>query len=277
MKFTLLTFFLFWVSFHFVSGQEVKFYPPNGDVSQNSITSIVQDNQGFLWFGTKYGLNQYDGTGFKYFFHDKKKEIGLKNNSIERIIKDSEGNLWIGHSADGISCFNPETQNFIKLNPILKNGFGNSTISALFEDLDGDIWIGTEEKGLKIWNKKTQTLEHFFIEKNIEVVSFLTSENLEKAIAESEIVISRSGYTTLMDLVFLEKKAILIPTPGQTEQEYLAKHFYEQKIFFTQTQKELNLKQALVEIKHFKGFEKNKFQKDTFQEYVIDLLNHSSR
>jgi len=119
---------------------------------------------------------------------------------------------------------------------------------------------------------QTEKQEHFFIEKNIEVVSFLTSKDLENAIGESEIVISRSGYTTLMDLIFLEKKAILIPTPGQTEQEYLAKHFHQQKIFFSQNQKELNLKNALAAVEKFKGFDKNIFQKNIFIKFANELL-----
>ena len=123
---------------------------------------------------------------------------------------------------------------------------------------------------------QTEQQEHFFIEKNIEVFSFLTSEDLEKAIAESEVVISRSGYTTLMDLVFLEKKAILIPTPGQTEQEYLAKHFHQQKIFFTQNQKAFNLKNALEQVNNFSGFDKSMFRKSLFEKNVIELLKKES-
>jgi len=58
---------------------------------------------------------------------------------------------------------------------------------------------------------------------NIKIVNFMKSDQLEIAINESDIVISRSGYTTIMDLTMLEKKAFFIPTPGQYEQEYLAK------------------------------------------------------
>ena len=119
---------------------------------------------------------------------------------------------------------------------------------------------------------QTEIKEHFFFSENIEVVSFLTSEELNNAIAESEIVISRSGYTTLMDLVFLEKKAILIPTPGQTEQEYLAKHFFEQKIFFTSSQKNFNLEEALKSVKSFAGFDDSVFESNAFKKNVIELL-----
>ncbi len=59
--------------------------------------------------------------------------------------------------------------------------------------------------------------------KNITVVNFMGTSQLETAINESEVVVSRSGYTTIMDLAILEKKAFFIPTPGQYEQKYLAK------------------------------------------------------
>lgn len=58
---------------------------------------------------------------------------------------------------------------------------------------------------------------------NITFYNFMTSKDLEKALNQSKIVLSRSGYTTIMDLAKLEKKAFFIPTPGQFEQEYLAK------------------------------------------------------
>ena len=119
---------------------------------------------------------------------------------------------------------------------------------------------------------QTEEEERFYFSKNIEVVSFLASEELNQAIAESEIVISRSGYTTLMDLVFLEKKAILIPTPGQTEQEYLATHFHQQKVFFATSQKDLNLESALQKVESFSGFENDNFEKNNFEKIVLELL-----
>jgi len=62
---------------------------------------------------------------------------------------------------------------------------------------------------------------------NLTIYNFMTSESLEQAINESAMVLSRSGYTTIMDLAKLEKKAFFIPTPGQFEQEYLAKRFHD--------------------------------------------------
>ena len=62
-------------------------------------------------------------------------------------------------------------------------------------------------------------------------MSHLNGEELNQAMVDADIVISRSGYSTIMDLARLGKKAIFIPTPGQTEQtSYLAEHFYKERI-----------------------------------------------
>lgn len=88
---------------------------------------------------------------------------------------------------------------------------------------------------------------------NITRFNYMTSEELEKAINESEIIVSRSGYTTIMDLATLNKKAFFIPTPGQFEQEYLAKYLESQKIASFARQDNFNIK-MLEEIKNYKGF-----------------------
>jgi UDP:flavonoid glycosyltransferase YjiC (YdhE family) len=119
---------------------------------------------------------------------------------------------------------------------------------------------------------KTERKEHFFIEKNIEVYSFLTSKELNDALLASEIVISRSGYSSLMDLAVLKKKAILIPTPGQTEQAYLAKRFSEQGAFLVQSQENLNLKEALEKVRQFKGLEGSFFKKNRLGKVIQQFL-----
>lgn len=85
----------------------------------------------------------------------------------------------------------------------------------------------------------------------VEVTNHLSGEELGNAIQQSEIVMSRSGYTTIMDLIKLNKKAILIPTPGQAEQEYLAHYLMEKKIFFSVDQKKFDLNETLVKFQNF--------------------------
>jgi len=79
----------------------------------------------------------------------------------------------------------------------------------------------------------------------MKVVSSLSSDSLQQAIQSSEMLISRAGYSSIMDYVALGKDAILVPTPGQTEQEYLADEFKKKKIFYSVAQKNFNLSEAL--------------------------------
>jgi uncharacterized protein (TIGR00661 family) len=80
---------------------------------------------------------------------------------------------------------------------------------------------------------------------SIEIKNHLPADELSKIIQQSKIIISRCGYSTIMDLVKLQTKAILVPTPGQTEQEYLGKYLQEQKIFYSIGQKNFSLSEAI--------------------------------
>ncbi|MGB0896158.1 MAG: glycosyltransferase, partial [Flavobacteriaceae bacterium] len=90
---------------------------------------------------------------------------------------------------------------------------------------------------------------------NITIYNFMTSNQLEESIAKSEVIISRSGYTTLMDLAVLEKKAFFIPTPGQSEQEYLAEHMQHLQFAPYTTQQEFKL-DDLKQLNNYKGLSK---------------------
>lgn len=94
---------------------------------------------------------------------------------------------------------------------------------------------------------------------NITVYNFMTSKQLEKTINESALLLSRSGYTTVMDLAKLNKKAFFIPTPGQFEQEYLAKRFSEMNLVPSCTQKEFNLNK-LENLENYKGLKSFDFE-----------------
>lgn len=119
---------------------------------------------------------------------------------------------------------------------------------------------------------KTERTGHFFIEKNIEVHAHLTSNELNEALLASQIVICRSGYSSLMDLVTLNKKAILIPTPGQTEQAYLAKRSLERGLFWVQSQENLNLKEAIEKVRQLKNPESWFFKKNGLGVVIQKLL-----
>lgn len=87
--------------------------------------------------------------------------------------------------------------------------------------------------------------------KNITVFNHLSSKDMLKAYVNSEYLISRSGYSTLMDAYILQKKSIFIPTPGQTEQEYLGKRLAGKNMALVYKQVEFNLETALIAASKF--------------------------
>jgi len=102
-------------------------------------------------------------------------------------------------------------------------------------------------KGVIESEQKTTT------QNNLTIFNYMTTSQLEKTINESELVLSRSGYTTIMDLAELEKKAFFIPTPGQFEQEYLAKYLEEKLIIPFTTQSKFSIENLKL-VKNYTGF-----------------------
>lgn len=107
---------------------------------------------------------------------------------------------------------------------------------------------------------------------NITYKSYLPSDELLNEISISEIIICRSGYSSVMDLYTISKKAILIPTPGQTEQEYIAMHLYKKKMFYFSCQKNFDLN---ISINFTSGYNPEvKFNsKNTLESEIKKLLS----
>ncbi|MGX5818215.1 glycosyltransferase [Chitinophaga lutea] len=102
-------------------------------------------------------------------------------------------------------------------------------------------------------------------------VSHLGANDLNEAMLAAGIVISRSGYTTLMDLAKLGKNAILIPTPGQSEQEYLGKFLRKQGLFYSVPQHRFHLAEALDAAKGYTGFHPGE-PMDAYKKVVRDFV-----
>jgi UDP-N-acetylglucosamine:LPS N-acetylglucosamine transferase len=132
-----------------------------------------------------------------------------------------------------ISISGPEPQRTIFEKQLLKE-LKSFNVSVLFV------------RGLPGNNEELNFENHF-----VEIKNHLSAKQLNDAILQSDTIISRCGYTTVMDFVKLHKKAILIPTPGQTEQEYLAKYLKEKKMFYTVSQKDFVLQNAIQDFQTF--------------------------
>jgi uncharacterized protein (TIGR00661 family) len=93
--------------------------------------------------------------------------------------------------------------------------------------------------------------EEMTVAENVKVFHHLPAAELEAVVRKASMVISRSGYSTVMDLAALQKRSILIPTPGQTEQEYLARHLMKQNLAFCVDQSKFRLKTVLAMARQF--------------------------
>ena len=88
-------------------------------LSQNGVLAIFQDKDGYMWFGTHYGLNRYDGFTFKNYYRGDSYN-DLCGNTIQSILQDSAGNIWIA-TIEGITVYNPVTEIFYNLNKYSQN------------------------------------------------------------------------------------------------------------------------------------------------------------
>lgn len=107
---------------------------------------------------------------------------------------------------------------------------------------------------------------------NTEVINFPSGGELQDVIESSAIVLARSGYSTMMDLARLRKKAIFIPTPGQTEQEYLAKRMEERGIAYFADQDKFVFPEALKKSMRYQGFTGDEFKNDLLGMNITQLL-----
>lgn len=125
---------------------------------------------------------------------------------------------------------------------------------------------------------KTQVKEHHFIAENVEMASYLTSNELRELLESCTTIVCRSGYSSLMDLAALGgKRAILIPTPGQTEQEYLAEILQQSGIFLTQKQDGVDLAAGLERLPNTSGIAPGTFDQQAFEPILREWLKTISR
>jgi ligand-binding sensor domain-containing protein/signal transduction histidine kinase/CheY-like chemotaxis protein/AraC-like DNA-binding protein len=106
----------------------------------NSVISICQDADGFMWFGTQNnGLSKYNGITFTNYLSTTD-TTGLSGNTVSSIIRTSDNQLWLGTSK-GINIYNNRQDNFIHVDPA---GLSGSNVYCLYEDSDKNIWVGTK-------------------------------------------------------------------------------------------------------------------------------------
>ncbi|MEM7335515.1 MAG: two-component regulator propeller domain-containing protein [Chloroflexota bacterium] len=130
-------------------------------LSHNSINAIIQDQKGFMWFGTQDGLNRFDGYEFTVYRHDPNNSNSLSDNAIWALYEDQEGMIWIGTN-DGLNRFDPNTENFtIYRHDNTPQSLSSNIIWTIHEDKAGMLWIGTDGGGLDKFDRATQQFTNF--------------------------------------------------------------------------------------------------------------------
>ena len=99
----------------------------------------------------------------------------------------------------------------------------------------------------------TEATESKNISENVSIINHLETNELVKAISESAIIVCRPGYSSIMDIAALGKRAVFVSTPGQTEQEYLAVYYKKKNLFFSVNQKKFNLREAIDKSRLYSG------------------------
>ncbi len=120
----------------------------NAGLSQNHIMCILQDSRGFMWFGTRDGLNKYDGYKFTVYKNDAKDSNSISNNTVSGLVEDASGNIWITTRGGGLNRYNREKDKFIhyKNDPKNSNTISSNILNSICKDKEGNLWISTENK-----------------------------------------------------------------------------------------------------------------------------------
>ena len=152
----------------------------NNGLSNNYVSSIIQDQFGFLWFATDDGLNRFDGYVYKVYRNNPADKNSISDNSIWALTLDDSGKIWIGTKTGYINCYDPILDKFTSWE--IKSAITNENpITRIYIDKNFNIWIGTYRSGLYRLDPKTgKTINWVFDNDSPESIS----NNYVSSIAE---------------------------------------------------------------------------------------------
>ena len=128
----------------------------NEGLSHSDAMAVVQDQEGFIWIATNKGVNRYDGYEIKPYLLPIDNENGLSNNRVRTLYVTAQGIIWAGTEGGGLNVYNPNQDQFFRVDGSQLNSKGQSLlraitlseITALVSDRQGQIWVSVRQQGL---------------------------------------------------------------------------------------------------------------------------------
>ncbi|MBK8847007.1 MAG: hypothetical protein IPO27_10845 [Bacteroidetes bacterium] len=128
-------------------------------LSDNQVTCTIRDKQGFMWIGTKDGLNRYDGQDFYVFKHNEKDINSLCGNIISCLEIDNDSLLWIGSASSGMCSYDFRTGKFKTYNKSNSELNVNNINDITFDKNRNCLWIAQNNAGLQLFDLKTKATD----------------------------------------------------------------------------------------------------------------------
>lgn len=156
--------------FHF------RHYNIENGVSSNNISTLFQDQKGYIWIGTENGLNRFDGNQFTLYQKNNPLYSNFHANSINTICETTDKELWLG-TDNGVFIYNQVKDTFT---PFVKQTSDKTSITSwithIIQDKAGNIWIATHKQGIFLFNTQTDKLTQFEIPQNDNIVTRILND-----------------------------------------------------------------------------------------------------
>jgi len=132
-------------------------------LSFSNVLCILQDSRGFMWFGTRNGLNKYDGYTFTIYKNDINDNNSIGNDRIADIEEDADGNLWIATLNGGLEMFDWRTERFTHYRNIPDDttSISANLLHCVTLDHNGNVWVGTSGGGMCMLDRKKNSFVRY--------------------------------------------------------------------------------------------------------------------
>jgi ligand-binding sensor domain-containing protein/signal transduction histidine kinase/CheY-like chemotaxis protein len=125
-------------------------------LANSTIEAIHQDQRGFIWLGTRDGLNRYDGHQMTVYKYTPKYPYSLSDSYVTCIYEDRQHQLWVG-TLNGLNLYDPRLNRFTRFQHINRqeNSLSHNYVTAMLEDHKGNFWVTTLGGGINVMDRKT--------------------------------------------------------------------------------------------------------------------------